>query len=276
MKQLHSGFLLAVMLLLSCESQRSTQQGVPKHKNDFHIFILMGQSNMSGYAYLQPGDSIPVPHVFKLPTIYSGRLSWEPAAHPLHNRLPSDRFGLGLPFATAYRAHHRNVSVGLIPLAFGGAGIDQLKKGTPVYDDFLKKLAFARESGIIEGLLWHQGESDTVDEEKANSYAHKLLQLVRDIRKEVGNEGLPVIVGDLAEFYGTSKEHNKPDRVARINKIRQVLRSLPQKITNAAFVETTGCTSIDDHYVHFDRASYILLGKRYFEAFSKLKSSLNP
>ncbi|MGJ7032174.1 hypothetical protein GGU45_002677 [Niabella hirudinis] len=226
---------------------------------------------MSGYAYLQAGDSIPVPRVFKLPTVYSGALRWEPAGHPLHNRLPSDRFGLGLPFAKDYLLHHKNVVVGLVPLAFGGAGIDQLKKGTPVYDDFLKKLSLAKKTGTIKGLLWHQGESDTVDEEKAGSYAFKLFQLIQDVRKDVGDPALPVVVGNLAEFYGTSKEHNKPERVARINQVREALRTLPQKITNVAFVETTGCSSIDQHNVHFDRASYILLGKRYFEALSKLK-----
>ncbi|MBO9620302.1 MAG: sialate O-acetylesterase [Niabella sp.] len=271
-KQLYSGSLImAFLLLLSCGMQKVTQNAIPKDKDDFHIFILMGQSNMSGYGTLQNDDSLPVPHVFKLPTIYTGPLRWEPAAHPLHNRLQSDRFGLGLPFAKAYLSHHKNVTVGLLPLAFGGAGIDQLKKGTPVYDDFLKKLAVAQKSGVIKGLLWHQGESDTVDEEKADSYAQKLFQLIQDVRKDVGNPELPVVVGNLAEFYGTSKEHNQPDRVARINKVRQALRSVPLKIPNTAFVETTGCTSIDQHYVHFDRSSYIVLGKRYFEAFSKLK-----
>ncbi|MCS3554219.1 MULTISPECIES: sialate O-acetylesterase [unclassified Sphingobacterium] len=262
---------VTVILLLSCNAQKVRFSNVPDNKEKFHIFILMGQSNMAGYGSLQEGDTIAVPNVFKLPTLYSGQLKWEPAAHPLHNRLESDRFGLGLPFAQEYLADHKNIAVGLIPLAFGGAEIDQLKKGTSVYDDFLKKLIFAQQKGIIKGLLWHQGESDTVDELKAIGYEGKLIQLIEDVRHDVGDQNLSVVVGNLAEFYGTSSEHNMPERVKRIDRIKNTLRDLPKKIKKVAFVESTGTTSIDKHNVHFDRASYILLGKRYALAIDSLK-----
>lgn len=225
---------------------------------------------MAGYGNLEKGDSIPVRNVFKIPTIYNGEMQWEPAAHPLHNRLRSDRFGLGLPFAEKYLKNNKGIKVGLIPLAYGGANIQALAKGSKVYDDFLKKIAFAKSNGTIKGLLWHQGESDTVDEEKANAYEARLIQLIKDVRSDVGDENLPVVVGNLAEFYGTSPEHNQPDRVARMNKVRQVLRDLPKKVSNVGFVESTGCTSIDHHNVHFDRKSYIILGKRYYDALHTL------
>ena len=65
---------------------------------EWHIFILMGQSNMSGYGKLLPEDSVPVQNIYSIPTICENVFEWKPAAHPLHNRLGSDRFGLGLPF----------------------------------------------------------------------------------------------------------------------------------------------------------------------------------
>lgn len=263
--------LFAILFFAGCSLKKAAQSSTKADKDNFHIFILMGQSNMSGYGHLEKGDSIPVPNVFKIPTLYNGPMQWEAAAHPLHNRLKSDRFGLGLPFAEKYLKNNKGVSVGLIPVAYGGANIQKLGKGSKVYDDFLEKIAFAKKRGVIKGLLWHQGESDTVDEEKANNYEAMLTQLINDVRNDAGDENLPVVVGNLAEFYGTSPEHNVPDRLKRINKVRQALKDLPKKISNVGFVETAGCTSIDSHYVHFDRKSYIILGNRYYDAFNKLK-----
>lgn len=114
--------------LMAQEDGQSTPCKLPTSKENFHVFLLMGQSNMSGYGALLPEDKVPVPNVVKLPT--KGDLKWEPAAHPLHNRLPSDRFGLGLPFAEEYLKTRPGVVVGLIPVAWGGAGIGGLKKGT--------------------------------------------------------------------------------------------------------------------------------------------------
>ncbi|MEN8192657.1 MAG: sialate O-acetylesterase [Bacteroidota bacterium] len=266
-------FMIGILLFnLGCKEERSDWE-IPSDKNDFHIFILMGQSNMSGYGTLIDSDTISVPHILKIPTIFEGEIQWEPAAHPLHNRLDSDRFGLGLPFAKKYLETHKGVTVGLIPLAFGGAGIDGLKKGSKVYKDFLIKAAFAKKHGVVKGVLWHQGESDTVVDELADSYEKKLHQLIADVRASIGNPELPFIVGNLAEFYGTGKDHNKPDRVKRINRVKQALRDVPKNIEFTGFVESTGCTSIDHHNVHFDRESYIILGHRYFDVYSTIISN---
>ena len=123
--------------------------------------------------------------------------------------------------------------------------------------------------GAVKGVLWHQGESDTVTQAKADSYDQKLQQLIADLRKDLANPKLPFIVGNLAEFYGTGKDHNKPDRVKRIDKVRAVLRSLPKKVKNTGFAESTDCSSPDRHMVHFDRKSYIMLGKRYAKAYAE-------
>lgn len=243
----------------------------PADPERFHIFLLMGQSNMSGFAQLEPGDEQPVAGVYYLPTKSTNDLAWQPAAHPLHNRLPSDRFGLGLPFAIEYRKRHPGVQVGLIPLAWGGAPIDMLNNGTPVYADALRKVTFAVKQGVLKGVLWHQGESDTTTPALANSYAAKLDALVADLRRDLEAPNLPFIAGNLAEFYGTSPEHNAPDRIARINQVRAALRGLPQRQAHTAFVETTGLKSADSHYVHFDRASYIELGRRYAMALQSLE-----
>lgn len=242
-----------------------------KKTDEWHIFILMGQSNMSGYGDLLPQDSIPADGVFYIPTICEGNLVWKKAAHPLHNRLKTDRFGLGLPFAKEYLKNHPGVKVGLIPVAWGGAGIDSLVKSTPAYNDAIAKAKFAAQYGTIKGVLWHQGESDTVNKELADSYEKKLHSLITDLRSDLGIPELPFIVGNLAEFYGTGREHNAPQRISQINQVRTVLQTLPKKVKNTGYVESTACQSIDHHMVHFDRESYILLGGRYAAEFEKIE-----
>ena len=256
-----------LLLCTSCKGQGSDWE-IPANKNEFHIFILMGQSNMLGYDFLLDSDTIPVSHVLKIPTVLDSNMEWEPASHPLHNR--DGRFGLGLSFAEKYKEAHKGVTIGLLPLASGGREIDLLNKGSEVYNDFLRKIEFAKKQGVIKGVLWHQGESDTVEEGLAYAYENKLHALISDIRKDVADPKLPFIVGNLAEFYGTGYQHNKPERVIRIKHVSQVLRNLPNKVKFTGFVESTGCTSMDHYNVHFDRESYIILGQRYFEVYSKI------
>ncbi|MBN1590512.1 MAG: sialate O-acetylesterase [Pirellulales bacterium] len=245
----------------------------PSEQGNFHVFLLMGQSNMAGHGTVLPEDRKPVPRVLMLPI--KGKLQWEPAAHPLHDRREFGYFGLGLPFAVEYLKDKPGVVVGLIPVARGGAPIDRLRKGTPIYADAIAKARFAAKQGTIKGVLWHQGESDTVTPARADAYEKKLHQLVADLRQDLGDGQLPFVVGNLAEFYGTGPDHAKPDRVKRIDQIRKILRTLPAKVTHTGFVESTGCSSPDQHMVHFDRASYIVLGKRYAKVFDTIAKQAN-
>ena len=213
---------------------------------------------MAGYGRVLPEDKIPVPHVLKGEQDGDG-IIWIPAAQPLQN----GRFNLGLPFAEEYLKNNPGVTVGLIPAALGGTPINNLNKGSETYAAAISMAKAAQAEGVIKGVLWHQGESDTTNKTFSESYEAKLHELIGDIRTDLGDPDLPFIAGNLAEFYGTGKAHNNPDRVERIDQVRAALRALPTSMEYTGFVETTGCTSHDTHMVHFDRESFIILGKRY-------------
>jgi hypothetical protein len=125
-------------------------------------------------------------------------------------------------------------------------------------------------AGTLKGVLWHQGESDTVEQTRTDAYEERLHRLIEDTRKDLGKLRLPFIVGNLAEFYGTGKDHKAPDRVARISRIKEILRSLPKKIPHTGFVESTGCNPAARAKVHFDRRSCILLGHRYAKVYADM------
>jgi len=265
-------FVLAAALATGV-LQAEEPVNIPSSKKDFHLFLLMGQSNMSGGVGLAAGDTQPVPRVLKMRYAKEGdEPKWAPGAHPLHPRRPNkkNRFGPGLSFAEAYVADKPGVVVGLIPMAWGGRSIEQLGKGSGIYRDAIRHAKAAMQVGTLKGVLWHQGESDTVEQTRTDAYEKKLHRLVEDTREDLGNPQLPFIVGNLAEFYGTGKDHKAPDRVARINKIKAILRSLPKKVPHTGFVESTGCSPAARPKVHFDRTSCVLLGKRYAEVYADM------
>ncbi|MBI9017501.1 MAG: sialate O-acetylesterase [Phycisphaerae bacterium] len=254
----------------------SKDAAIPTDKEKFHIFILMGQSNMAGYGQILPGDDVEIDNVLELQGWQPEQYTWQKAAQPIHHRLGSDQFCLAGPFAESYRDSHPGITVGLIPVAWGGAAIDQINKGTKAYDDMLVKAKLAKTQGVIKGVLWHQGESDTVNLANAQQYSQKLKQLVIDIRSDLKIKDLPFIAGNLAEFYGTGPDHNAPQRVKQINMVKAALRNLPNEIANTGFVESAGLKAREKHQVHFDRDSLITFGKRYAAAFQNLQLNSEP
>ena len=265
--------ILSLLTFTALSLQAEEPVNTPSSKENFHLFLLMGQSNMSGGVGLAAGDTQPVPHVLKMRYAKEGdEPKWAPGAHPLHPRRPNKkaRFGPGLSFAEAYVADKPGVVVGLIPMAWGGRSIEQLGKGSGIYSDAIRHTKAAMQVGTLKGVLWHQGESDTVEQTRTDAYEKKLHRLVEDVRKDLGNPQLPFIVGNLAEFYGTGKDHKAPDRVVRITKIKEILRSLPKKVPHTGFVESTGCTPAARAKVHFDRKSCVLLGNRYAKVYADM------
>jgi len=263
---------MLIVLMLAIGNNLQASEGdwkIPTDNRNFHIFLLMGQSNMAGGIpgrELTDEDRTPVPGI----VIRRGK-GWIPAAHPIHLGGKKNGFGLGLPFAKEYKKHHPNVTVGLVPCASGGKRIDLLKKGSNLYRAAMGKSQLDLEMGTIKGILWHQGESDTVTDERADGYEEKLHQLIADVRADFGIRDLPFIAGDLGQLYGIGENPDPdPDKVARVGKVRAALRGIPEKVENTALVETTGLTYSDaPKCTHFDKESYIILGQRYAEAYER-------
>lgn len=266
-------FLFLAVILITGSLRAEESVNIPSSKENFHLFLLMGQSNMSGSVGLVASDTKPVPSVLKMRWVKEGEgPKWAPGAHPLHPRRPNKkaRFGPGLSFAVAYVADKPVVMVGLIPMAWGGRSIVYLSKGSEIYSDAIRHTKAAMQVGTLKGALWHQGESDTVEQTRTDAYEKRLHLLIEDVRKDLENPQLPFIVGNLAEFYGTGKDHKAPDRVARITKIKEILRRLPKKVPHTGFVESTACSPAARAKVHFDRGSSLLMGKRYAKVYTEM------
>ena len=87
-------FLAAILITAGLQADESAK--VPSSKEDFHLFLLMGQSNMSGGVGLAAGDNQPVPQVLKMLYAKEGKEpKWAPGAHPLHPRRPNKKARFG-------------------------------------------------------------------------------------------------------------------------------------------------------------------------------------
>jgi len=241
----------------------------------------MGQSNMAGFGCVrsddpwQPGDLDPVPRVFVFggqSTLKSARprgwTRWRPAAHPLHLNQASAAFGLGLPFASRLLAEVPDLSIGLIPCAWGGAPIDSLGPGTPLYRNAIHRARLAGTSGTLAGVLWHQGETDAESQTLAPLHAVKLATLIGSLRDDLSAPGLPLLIGDLGAF---GDERRKPGFVARRDLVRAGLRRVAESDPQTAFIESSGLSGVDS--VHFGRAALVEFGHRYADAYFSIFSN---
>ena len=129
----------------------------------------------------------------------------------------------------------------------------------------------AKQSGVIKGVLWHQGESDSMDQAHVDAYEGRLRQLIVDLHSDCGDPLLPFVIGNLAEFHGVHADHSR--RITLINRTRGILHRVATDTPRAAFVPSTGLQSADANHVHFNRDSYIEFGKRYARA---LESVMKP
>ena len=251
---------------------------LPADPTRFPVFLLMGQSNMAGFGCIrasdpwQAGDFLPVPRVLVFGgqgTVKSasprGWLRWRPASHPLHLNQGSAGFGPGLPFARRLLEESPGLTVGLVPCAWGGAGIDVLGPGMPLYENSLLRARLAAGNGTLAGVLWHQGETDCATEPLARAHAGKLARLIRTLRDDLESPRLPFLIGDLAPF---GDDHRKAEGIRRRDLVRAGLRHVAEDAPHSAYVESSGLTGVDG--VHFDRVSLIEFGRRYAEAFRAL------
>lgn len=235
-------------------------------KENFHLFLLVGQSNMAGRGALTPADKEPHPRVLMLDK--SGK--WAPAVDPLHFDKPQMvGVGLGRTFGLELARARPGVTIGLIPCAVGGSPIDAWKPGayyqptqSHPWDDAIRRARQALEAGTLKGILWHQGESDS-SSALAPGYEAKLHELVARFRTELKAPTVPFLVGQLGQF---------PD--SPWNEAKQAVdlahRTLPQKIPHTAFVRSDGLKHKGDR-VHFDADSYREFGRRYAAAYLKLR-----
>ena len=243
---------------------------------NFHIYLCFGQSNMEGQGEIEEYDKI-VDNRFLMmqsvdcPDLERTKGSWYTAIPPLSQcwsgLSPADYFG-----RTMVEKLPENIKVGVINVAVGGCDIrlfdkdlyldyddtypedwfrDKIKAygGNP-YERLIELAKLAQKKGVIKGILLHQGETNTSDENwplyVETVYNNMMVDLF------LNSEEVPILVGELVH-------ENQNGKCASMNSI---IATLPKVIPNAHIISSDGCEVKSDS-IHFNAAGYRELGKRY-------------
>ena len=249
---------------------------------NFHIYLCIGQSNMEGAARIEAQDTINVDSRFKIlealdcPKLNRQKGQWYTAKPPLcrcDTRLsPADYFG-----RTIIQNMPQNQSIGLVHVAVAGSKIEIFDKikyktyldsstkerpwminmansygGNP-YERLIEMAKIAQKSGVIKGILLHQGESNTGDK----TWPAQVKKIYDDILVDLGiaPNSIPLLAGEMvaAEQGGKCANHNA------------IIATLPRSIPKTIVVSSNGLSAAKDG-LHFDSAGVREFGKRYADA----------
>jgi hypothetical protein len=246
---------------------------------NFYVFLCLGQSNMEGFPGIQAQDKGPVDERFEMlatvdfPQLQRTKGNWYPANPPLcrpnTGLCPADYFG-----RTLVAKLPANLKVGVVNVSVAGAKIEIFDKENfqPFVDkaeDWKKRIVttyggnpyqylvdaakVAQKTGVIKGILLHQGESNTGDK----AWPEKVRALYANLLKDLNlkSEEVPLLVGELVGA----------DQKGACASMNDIIGTLPKTIPTAHVVSSVGCEGRPDH-LHFTPEGYRQLGTRYGEA----------
>lgn len=268
MIKLRAILICATFLLLS----------LPSFSQDpnFYIFLAFGQSNMEGSAPFEAQDTIDIDSRFRvLETVNCANLNrtkgnWYTAAPPLARCKtglgPVDYFG-----RTLVANLPKNIRIGVINVAVGGCKIELFDKenyesytvsapdwmkgmlaeydGNP-YGRLVEMAKIAQKSGVIKGILMHQGESNTGDKLWPAKVKGVYENLLADLK--LNASATPLLAGEVVHA----------DQSGVCASMNTIIATLPQTIPTAHVISSAGCPDGTDN-LHFSPEGYRMLGKRY-------------
>lgn len=229
-----------------------------------YSFLLIGQSNMAGRGFPNEVEKIPNDGIY---VQRNGR--WWPMYVPVNpDRVTA---GINLAESFAYRFHqdHPEDTVGLITCADGGTRLDQWMPGESIYDHAVMQAKLAMRTSTICGILWHQGESDCA-EDRYPFYEEKCTYIMNSLRKELGLEDVPLLLGGLGSWLEFCPRDEKFKNYPHVNR---ALEAMAAKLPNCAFVSAEGLGCNPD-YLHFSAAGLREFGHRYYEKYLELAPEL--
>jgi enterochelin esterase-like enzyme len=281
-------FLLIIALCAWSGFQRTASA---QDKN-FHIYLCLGQSNMEGCAPLTPADSEGISERFRMmasmdcPNLNRKTGEWYQAIPPLSQCYsglsPADNFG-----RTLLQYLPEKVKVGVIVVAVGGCKIelfdpkeapgliasapDWMKEkidgyGGDPYSRLVELGKKAQKSGVIKGILLHQGESNTGELAWRNKVKTVYDNLLRDLNLKATE--VPLLAGEVVAA----------DQLGVCASMNPIIDILPEVIPTAHVISARGCAAGPDN-LHFSTAGYMELGKRYAATMLdllKVKHDLKP
>ncbi len=246
-------------------------------QNVIRVFIMAGQSNMSGTANPLVSE-LPANILDSVPNIIikvngDVNYNWQ-ALKPGLGATPHN-FGPELTFGQDASAYFRGDKIAIIKFSVGGTTLNEdwrpPSSGGAVgwlYTNFINDVTSALDTLTknylveIMGVCWMQGEYDALDKTKANNYQSNLGNFISDVRTQLNKSQLPFVVGMID--CSSSWKYNATVRQAEIN---------VAKTTTAVSIFDTHSLGTDG--VHYNTAGQIELGYFFFSYFDGLNRVCN-
>ncbi len=258
--------------IMSCSKENESgtdieeETGVEDESNEtVWVFLMAGQSNMAGRGAIEAEDLVTNERIITV----NSENEWTTAKEPIHfYELGSSGLDCGMSFARELLKYvPDSVTIAMVPCAVGGSSVFQwLNDGThrdvKLLTNFKQKVALSKKKGVIKGILWHQGERNA-NEDDLPEYQEALLALFSKFRTSVGNDTLPIILGEIGRF---AEPEEKAEYFDEINKI---IRSVASENENLHSVSSEGLEDRGDN-LHFNSEGQRTLGKRYAEKYLDL------
>lgn len=229
----------------------------PPARESFHVYLLMGQSNMVGRDTRKLAAHVDHPRVLAL----DGEGRWVLAREPMH--VGGTGVGPGIPFALEMLKDDSKITVGLVPCAVGGTPLRRWVKGADLYEKAVSRAKTAARDGVIKGVLWHQGESDASKKENAETYETRLTQMFKDLRQDLGLPELPIVVGQLGDFL-------TPEKYPYVETVRGAIVHVPAVVDGVGYADSKGLGHKGDN-LHFSAEAEKEMGARFAGAMRELQ-----
>lgn len=243
---------------------------VPANKEQFKLFLLIGQSNMAGRGKVAPEDRQPAERVLVL----NQQDKWVHQGEPIHFDKSAAGVSLGFTFGKLVAESEPGVTVGLIPCAVGGTPISRWQPGGDLFEEAVRRAKIAQQSGTLAGILWHQGESEAGNRQRATAYGDSLATVIEGFRKELNAPDVPVVVGELGKFLYDRVGPDGKRRSVHAALLNEGIRAFPEKVDNAG-VALSNDLGHNGDVLHFNADGLKVFGKRYFDAYQKLIGKSN-
>ena len=164
------------------------------------------------------------------------------------------------------------------PPSAGGTTGEFYTKMLAEYREALAKLGdefphLAKRKPVLGGFVWFQGWNDMFNDDARNDYQANLVHLINDIRKEVGQPDLPVVIGELG--------NDGPDVGKPMLAIRAAQKAAAEALgPYTVFVPTTQFARpakespnvSHGHHWYGNAESYFLIGDALGQALLKLNT----
>lgn len=261
---------------------------------DFFVFLGIGQSNMQGKAPIEYSDKYSTNDFtdanwarYKKMIIVDSNSSkigtWATAKPPIVR--PDTQLGVTDYFGrTLVKGLDERYKIGVVVVAVDGCQIEAFSKNQTIaknyindsgtgdwvknaaaqygnypYGKLVEMAKKAQESGVIKGIIFHQGESGANGTTWLQDVYTLYTNLLEDLNLSI--DSVPFIAGEPLRFY-----NGYP---APASGARQYIDMIPnyfkqQSGKDIAYVASSeGLTAYDEY--HFSSAGYRTLGKRYGE-----------